>query len=129
MIRIATICLSLYWLAIFVATHLPKSSLPRLHGSDKLYHLMAFSGLAFLLAWALPVKSRLRHLNTVLIIAVLYAGLDEFTQQFIPGRTGDIRDWMADVLGVCLGLLAYSLLRAALTRVSWGQRLIRNLSR
>lgn len=130
MVRIASLCLAVYWLAIFVATHLPKQAMPSLNWSDKVYHALAFSGLAFLLAWAIPKHGRnwSRHLTLVAIIAISYAGLDEFTQRFIPGRTCDIWDVAADALGTGIGLACYLALRAVLTQVSWGRQLIRKLA-
>ena len=131
MIRIATICLSVYWLAIFAATHLPSRALPGLQWSDKVYHIIAFSGLAFLLAWALPnrLSRTFPHVVLAALIGLLYACLDEFTQQFIPGRTCDVWDVLADAGGIAIGLAIYWTLRQALSHLSWGRRLIHSLSR
>jgi VanZ family protein len=131
MFRLATVCLGMYWFIIFVATHLPSTSLPKLGGADKLYHLIAFSGLAFLLAWALPNRfpHRARHLLVVAVIALSYGCLDEFTQQFIPGRHCDVRDIAADAAGVVVGLASYVVARQVLMTQHWGRRLISGLSR
>jgi VanZ family protein len=37
------------------------------------------------------------------VIGSLYGGTDEFHQSFVPGRTADPLDWVADTLGVALG--------------------------
>lgn len=129
MFRIASICLLGYWLAIFIATHLPAGSMPNLHWSDKVYHAGAFCGLAFLLAWALPSSHRIKHACSVSIIAMGYAGIDEFTQKFIPGRHCDVWDFAADCGGVVLGLIAYAVCREILSSMSWGRKLIQGLSR
>lgn len=129
MIRIATICLCLYWLAIFVGTHLPQSSLPSLRLSDKLLHAGAFAGLAFLLAWAVPTGKALRHAMFVILIAVAYGCIDELTQKFIPGRTCDLWDLLADSIGACLGLAAYFAARSMLMISSRGRALIQTLSK
>jgi VanZ family protein len=42
-------------------------------------------------------------------ILLIYAALDELAQVPIPGRTGDIQDWIADAFGVCIGLLLHRL--------------------
>ncbi len=131
MIRIATLCLATYWLAIFVATHLPKVAMPGLPMSDKAYHVIAFSGLSFLLAWALPTHAGkgLRHLGLAATIAIAYACVDELTQHFIPGRHCDPWDVVADAVGTGIGLLCYVIARLSLSRLTWGQRIIRGLSR
>lgn len=129
MIRIATLCLAAYWLAIFTATHLPKESLPHLGWSDKVYHALAFSGLSFLLAWALPARQRLKHLLVVSAVCMVYACLDEYTQQFVAGRTADVWDVVADLVGVLIGVCAYTVCRQFLVSQGWGRRVIQLLSR
>ncbi len=129
MLRIATFCLIFYWIAIFVATHLPGSVVPHVYGSDKVQHAIVFSGLAFLLSWAIPTRSNLlRHSMIVTVIALAYACLDELTQNFIPGRSCDIRDWIADAVGAGCGVLAYVAIRRLLCGLEWGKRLIQTLS-
>lgn len=130
MIRIASVCLFVYWLAIFIATHLPRTALPHVQGSDKVHHALAFSGLAFLLAWAIPTSGQmLRHLCVVASIGLCYGCLDELTQLLIPGRHCDVQDIAADFVGVCCGIVAYVIFRRILCSLSWGKRLIQILSR
>jgi hypothetical protein len=47
-------------------------------------------------------------------ITVVYAAIDEWSQGFVPSRTSDIRDFLADMLGMTTGLVAYLALRRAL---------------
>lgn len=133
MLRLASACLFTYWLAIFLATHIPSSAMPKLSWSDKVYHAGAFAGLSFLLCWALPTRSglqaRVRQLGLAGLIAVSYGCLDEFTQQFIPGRHCDIWDVAADTVGVFIGLCCYLLSRQILVQFSLGQRLIARFAR
>lgn len=129
MLRIATMCLGLYWAAIFIATHLPKSSLPKLEWSDKLYHFVAYAGLSFLLAWAIPSRSRTKQILLTAVIGVAYACVDELTQHLVPGRYCDVGDMLADAFGVGIGILAYLICRRALSSWPWGQKLIQFASR
>lgn len=117
LIRITTIVLGVYWLALFVATHLPSQSLPTM-GSDKFYHVAAFGGLGFLLSWAtsLLVRNPAKQLVLVLLIAALYASFDEWSQQFVVGRQPDVADFVADVCGAALGLVCFMVVRAFLPR-------------
>ncbi len=116
-VRIATVLLILYWLAIFTGTHWPRVSLPRIDNIDKVFHCVGFAGLAFLMAWAIPTQIGKPRWNVLIaaVVCVSYAAIDEFTQ--IPvGRTADVADWMADCLGVLLGLTAYLVTRTLLWR-------------
>lgn len=128
--RIATICLFIYWLAIFTGTHLPSRALPQVNLSDKLCHCLAFFGLAFLLAWAIPTaRNAWKHLAIAGTIAMAYSCFDELTQIFIPGRSCDIWDVAADSVGVLLGLTCYVISRQILLQLPWGRRILKSLSR
>ena len=48
----------------------------------------------------------------LLAIGCTYGALDEWYQSFVPGRTPEIADWLADVAGVFLGCLIVALVRA-----------------
>lgn len=100
--------LVLYWGALFVGTHLPGDPLHGLagQGRDKLIHGAAFAGLALLLAnvvcwWTRPT---LLHYAAMFALLALYAAVDEWSQSFVPGRTADVKDWIADAIGITLGL-------------------------
>lgn len=110
LIRITSSILAVYWLAIFVATHLPGSALPPL-GSDKAYHLMAFFGLSVLLSWVLAQKiaSARTRISAVLVITISYAIFDEWSQQFVANRTPDVSDVVADACGAALGVILFAL--------------------
>ena len=101
--------LAIYWLILFTATSLPAYDLPKLGLSDKLQHFSAFLILAVLLNLALLYQRKSRFLfeNAIIatiIICLLYAGLDELHQMFIPGRFAELLDWVADGSGVILGV-------------------------
>jgi VanZ family protein len=110
LLRITSAILAVYWLGIFVATHLPGSSLPPL-GSDKAYHLMAFFGLSVLLNWVMSQKidNHSTRILVVMSITVGYAIFDEWSQQFVPNRSPDVSDAIADACGAALGVLAFGL--------------------
>ncbi|MCA9181398.1 MAG: VanZ family protein [Planctomycetales bacterium] len=128
--RIASFCLAIYWLAIFTGTHLPGSTMPAVTVSDKLLHALAYTGLSFLLAWALPSMGKsLTHVTWAAGIALAYSCLDELTQMFVPSRSCDIYDIAADGVGIAVGLTSYLILRQLLLQVAWGRRLLHGLSR
>jgi VanZ family protein len=83
--------------------------------NDKTLHFVAYAGLAFLLAWSLPRRvGPLPGLWVVAAVTVLYAILDEWTQGFVPRRSPDVADFLADMLGMSVGLISYLLLKRLL---------------
>ena len=120
-IRMAIVALVFYWVLLFIGTHLPADRIfIPLRLSDKVLHAIAFAGLSFLIAWAVPTNDAKLHQNTIVaaLIAVVYAALDELLQ--IPvGRTADWLDFAADCVGVCIGLGSYTFVRALIMRVEW----------
>jgi len=110
--------LALYWAAMFLGTHLPQGVGPGSQVSDKLLHFGAYAGLAFLLAAALSCfRARLGSFLFALLIAALYGVFDELTQMPVPGRQADVHDWVADVLGAGVGVLAFVIAAAGVTRL------------
>ncbi len=93
----------IYTIALLTATHVPHlPSGPAV--SDKLIHFAAYTPLACILVIVL----RLRGASWITIAAtsaglIMFAAIDEVTQGLVPGRTPDVRDWMADAIGVLLG--------------------------
>lgn len=120
-LRIAIVALAGYWVLLFIGTHLPPNELlSQLRMNDKVIHGCAFAGLAFLMAWAIPTNMSKLYQNTFFaaLIAVIYAGFDEVLQ--IPvGRTADWKDFVADCVGVCIGLSFYTIARAAILKADW----------
>ena len=120
-LRIAIVALLFYWILLFVGTHIPANAvLGKLYASDKVLHAAAFAGLAFLMAWAIPTDRSRIHKNTVFaaFVCVIYAAVDEILQ--IPvGRTADWKDFVADCVGVCVGLCTYTIARAIIIKADW----------
>lgn len=98
---------SMLWTAgIFIATSLPGSALPSISpfaGADKVVHASMYAALGALVARALAQGGRRAFVLPLAMIALLAAG-DEWHQLWIPGRSADVRDWMADVAGATVGL-------------------------
>jgi len=98
-----------YWLLILTLTSLPGAYMPDVKINDKIEHFLAFGGLGFLLHLSLRIQDKVSivkkipWLFTILIVAC-YAAFDELHQLFIPGRMCDINDWIADMIGTCIGV-------------------------
>jgi VanZ family protein len=93
--------------AIFVVSGLQVAPLPE-EVSDKTGHFVAYAGLAVLsvraVAGGLPRRVTWRVAWLALTIAGGYGIVDEIHQTFVPGRSGDIADWYADVTGALIGI-------------------------
>lgn len=82
--------------------------------ADKGIHFLEYGALAVFIVHAVHVSwplQRLRYLAAGWFTVVL--GLsDEFHQAFVPGRSAEVPDLVADVLGTLAGLLGYAALRS-----------------
>ena len=87
--------------------------------SDKVEHFTAYAGFALTILWGLA-GGRLSAMSWgtalgAVAVASVYGVTDELHQYFVPGRSCDVRDWMADTSGaaiaVILGLLVTTILR------------------
>ena len=87
----------------------PAGDVPAaLPGVDKVVHLVLFGVLALTGRWA---GVRLRALAVLL---AAYAGVSEVLQAVTPlDRSGSIADLLADLAGVAVGVVAWSVLRRA----------------
>ncbi len=104
-----------YWLpvlvycaAIFIQSSFPTTEkLPQWTHLDKILHVAAYALLGFLLFRALATGRPGGNRNITLILSVLFAGLyglsDEIHQSFIPGRSAEAADALADLVGGFLG--------------------------
>ena len=79
-------------LTLLSVPHLPAAS-----GHDKLYHGIAFAALTFPICSFRPSGSII-----ILRLAALFGAMIEIIQPLV-GRQGDIMDFWADVVGICLG--------------------------
>ena len=68
-------------------------------GSDKIVYLIAFAALAFPLA-----RTGRFGLIPVFVGASAFGGLIELIQPSF-GRSADMQDWIADIVGVALGIM------------------------
>jgi VanZ family protein len=115
---LALAALGLYWIILFVLTHLPGDPRPappevRILPVDKIAHAAAFAGLAFLACVAAAGFRLVTPLVLLCLAAVLagYAAIDELTQGWIRFRVPDYRDWVADMLGMAAGFFVFFVAR------------------
>ena len=96
---------AVYMAAIFYVSSLPQPTVPL--GGDKPWHLLAYFGLGVLtiraVAGGLPASIQWRVAAIATAIAVGYAATDELHQMYVPGRSAELTDLLADAIGVVLG--------------------------
>jgi VanZ family protein len=79
---------------------------------DKALHATEYAGFALLLCRALRGEGLRwwRSVALALLLASTYAATDEWHQLFVAGRTADVADWLADVVGAAAGSSIYRLI-------------------
>ena len=74
--------------------------------SDKIGHLFLFGTLTLLCHLAFPLRHHRRCLwlfTPTSLILLTVISLEELAQVFIPSRTCDMLDWLADLAGLLAG--------------------------
>ena len=94
--------------AIFVVS--AQSDPPMPAGlSDKSLHGLGYLGLAVVvfraIAGRLPARVTWGAAATTLAITIGYAMTDELHQMFVPGRSAETADLLADAIGASVGLI------------------------
>ncbi len=112
LLRRLSLLLALAWMALlFYLSHQPSLETPMLFsGQDKVLHAAVYALLGLLLLAAQPRQAQgysWQQIGISVLIASLYGLSDEIHQYFIPGRSNEILDWVADTVGA---LIAASLL-------------------
>ncbi|HLF33853.1 MAG TPA: VanZ family protein [Cyclobacteriaceae bacterium] len=77
---------------------------------DKIIHYVLFLIFAILCYYSLPVISQSGNINLISILIILaislvFGGVIEFLQRFIPGRGYELADILVDGAGTLTGLL------------------------
>lgn len=97
-------------LGIYLASDQPKLPSPEgVPGFDKIAHFGAYGLLASL--WVRALAARLSPGRAAFLawgIAALYGVSDEFHQHFVPGRSTELADWLADSSGAAVAVLLYT---------------------
>ncbi len=107
--KFSILVLALYWPVLLVLAHAPiPESVRRAQVSDKSLHFLAYLVLAFLLWFSVKPNAKVnwRKITVWLIFfgLVLYGSVDEVVQSYV-GRTSDIKDVAANLIGVLFALL------------------------
>ena len=105
---------------IFFASSRSRVVGPHFQNSDKLVHFAAYGLLATLICRQWPGW---RGAGWALLLASAYGASDEWHQSFVPGRSSDVFDWVADTAGAALGVTLYTGWLRYRTLLEWPIRL------
>lgn len=119
-LRLVSALLALGWMAlIFYLSGIPNAKLPQgPDGTDKLIHMAVYGLLALFYLGAMKPASDGRHSlrQTVLaaMLATLYGATDEWHQSFVPTRSADVWDLVADAVGAVIAVTVVAWLHGPL---------------
>jgi len=99
----------LWAIALFTQSSIPGDRIPdfEVFSHDKLIHFFIYVVFAATVNRAVANQGRFplparHHFLFTLIIVALFAASDEFHQYFVPNRSCDFFDWLADSVGAIL---------------------------
>jgi VanZ family protein len=98
----------IYFLSTTSGDNLPKFNLLSI---DKIGHLLFYAALTFWLLWAAKKNAVYNIVSILLAVSVagLYGVALEWRQAFLPHRSFDYADMLANFMGCMLGLLSFGL--------------------
>ena len=112
----------LYVLLILAVSSVPRLRPPgSLSGLDKVIHVAEYAILGVLLRRATPLRG-IGGLLAMVAVGAAIGFLDEWYQSSVPGRFASTQDWLADMIGVCLGVVVCTIVaRCRSTRIQKGE--------
>ncbi len=105
--------LLVYWPGLFILTHIPIPELARQSGmSDKTMHVLAYLALVFVWWFSISPYKKVNWQKAkvwmTLGVMVWYSAFDEWLQGCM-GRSADVRDFYANLVGTIIGLVILSI--------------------
>ena len=107
------IALILWTILMLTLSSLPDFQAPDLFPkySDKIVHLIEYGIWATLFLLMLKQEDRLNNLLGAFVAVLLFGGIlgvfDEVHQSFISGRSMDIYDFFADIIGITAAIIVF----------------------
>ncbi|MHC4116761.1 MAG: VanZ family protein [Planctomycetota bacterium] len=113
--KITAVLLIIYWPVLFILAHIPIPEVVReADVSDKSLHFLAYLVLVFLLWFTVSDGKKVNWRRPtpwlVLLIMAVYGIVDEWLQSYVPGRSCDAWDLLADMTSTLTGLVIFSVL-------------------
>ncbi|MEI6827627.1 MAG: VanZ family protein [Desulfuromonadales bacterium] len=106
---------AVYLIVIALLSLWPAKSIPHLSlffGADKLVHICMYLGLSFLACWIYDIgHQRIWFIYSLLMVVFMYGALMEVLQHTMrAGRSFDLKDMIANLVGAIIGTLIYKYL-------------------
>ncbi len=100
----------LYWGVVSVANILPPDTLQKFQFYDKAEHFIAYMLLTVFIFFSCAVEEKFRYLHrhpffAAFLFIALYGMINELIQLYVPGRSCDFYDWLADMTGASAALI------------------------
>ena len=100
---------TLFTAIVVLFTHIPQEIMPerlQVRGLDKIEHIAAYGAITIL--FVLSLRTRLSLLTAAAFFFAISAlgAVDELTQPLV-NRTASPLDWLADIVGISVVLLAF----------------------
>ena len=110
---------------IFFASSLPDPGPRPARVSDKVAHVIIYAALGAALTRALAAGNAAgmsaRRIVAATLLATLYGASDELHQRFVPNRTPDLLDLLADACGGAIGAFMCAVLARSLVKLLAGR--------
>lgn len=90
---------------ILVASHRPNLVATGVEGGDKIVHFVVYGLLATLVC---RLGRGWRAAGWAWLVVAAFGATDEWHQSFVPGRSTELLDWVADALGAALAVTLYT---------------------
>lgn len=108
-LRAVSLVLAILWMGMiyYLSAQPAIATLMTFPGEDKLFHAAVYGllGILFLGAFRQGGRGYRRPILVLaILLAVLYGITDEWHQSYVPGRTPDITDVIADGIGATIGV-------------------------
>jgi len=99
-----------YCLLLVVLTSLPGNPASKSNQLDKLYHIAAYGLLSFILYFVIYYQNKIKLFKKypaafTILFATLFGMINEFHQIFIPTRTFNKYDLLANLIGIILTIV------------------------
>lgn len=116
--------LIIYWIILFILTSLPSGMAITTDVSDKVNHFGAYGLLSVFLYLNLYFQNKFFILKKnpaifTVIIASIYGALDEIHQIYVPGRSAELLDWIADLSGYIVAVIITGYLLGYFKRIEF----------
>lgn len=100
-------------LVLLVLTHIPQEMMPRtlqVRLIDKVEHIAAYGAVAFLSLLSFRRWPGVKAMLVLLLVGAVIGVADEVTQPWF-NRSASVHDWIADVVGMSVACVVFSLIQ------------------